>query len=49
MHPFLMLILCARLNGFQDYIHAVTDAEARVARLEAQIAELLPDFWTCRV
>jgi transposase len=29
---------------FQDYIHAVTDAEARVARLEAQIAELLPDW-----
>lgn len=29
---------------FQDYIHAVTDAEARVARLEAQVAELLPDW-----
>jgi transposase len=29
---------------FQDYIHAVTDAEARVERLTGQIADLLPDW-----
>ena len=29
---------------FQDYVDAVTDAEARVAKLNEQIAELLPDW-----
>ncbi len=29
---------------FQDYIHAVTDAEARVERLTKQIADLLPGW-----
>ncbi|MFC4670749.1 IS110 family transposase [Seohaeicola nanhaiensis] len=29
---------------FQDYVDAVTDAEARVAKLTEQIAELLPDW-----
>lgn len=29
---------------FQDYIHAVTDAEARVERLTDQIAELVPSW-----
>ena len=28
---------------FQDYVDAVTDAEARVERLTGQIADLLPD------
>ena len=34
-HPAQQIVL-------QDYIHAVTDAEARVERLTKQIAELLP-------
>ena len=29
---------------FQAYIHAVTDAEARVERLTRQIADLLPNW-----
>ena len=29
---------------FQDYVHAVTDAEARVDRLTRQIADLLPSW-----
>ena len=36
-HPAQQIVL-------QDYIHAVTDAEARVERLTGQIAELLPDW-----
>ena len=34
-HPAQQVVL-------QDYIHAVTDAEARVERLTGQIADLLP-------
>ena len=34
-HPAQQIVL-------QDYIHAVTDAEARVERLTKQIADLLP-------
>jgi transposase len=29
---------------FQDYVHAVSDAEARTERLTRQVAELLPDW-----
>ena len=29
---------------FQDYVHAVTDAEARVERLTRQIADLVPGW-----
>jgi len=36
-HPAQQIVL-------QDYIHAVTDAEARVERLTKQIAELLPGW-----
>ena len=36
-HPAQQLVL-------QDYIHAVTDAEARMARLTGQIEELLPSW-----
>jgi transposase len=36
-HPAQQLVL-------QEYIHAVTDAEARVARLTKQIEELLPSW-----
>ncbi|WP_425331338.1 IS110 family transposase [Paracoccus ravus] len=36
-HPAQQIVL-------QDYIDAVADAEARVARLTAQIAELLPEW-----
>jgi transposase len=36
-HPAQQLVL-------QDYIHAVTDAEARVERLTRQIADLLPTW-----
>jgi transposase len=36
-HPAQQIVL-------QDYIHAVEDAEARLARLERQIAELLPTW-----
>ena len=37
-HPAQQIVL-------QDYIHAVTDAEARVERLTGRIAELLP-IWS---
>ena len=33
----------------QDYIHAVQDAEARLARLTHQIKELLPNWATAPV
>jgi transposase len=36
-HPAQQIVL-------QDYIHAVEDAEARLARLEQQIEELLPSW-----
>lgn len=36
-HPAQQIVL-------QDYIHAVTDAEARVERLTGQIADLLPGW-----
>src|SRR5918998_1652877 len=36
-HPAQQIVL-------QDYIHAVEDAEARLARLERQIEELLPGW-----
>lgn len=36
-HPAQQIVL-------QDYIHAVEDAEARLARLEGQIEELLPSW-----
>jgi len=36
-HPAQQIVL-------QDYIHAVTDAEARIERLTGQIAALLPSW-----
>ena len=36
-HPAQQVVL-------QDYIHAVTDAEARVERLTAQIEEMVPQW-----
>jgi hypothetical protein len=35
-------------RGRHDYIHAVEDAEARLARLERRVEELLP-AWRCWV
>jgi transposase len=43
----LKMAHAAQQIGFQEYLHAITEASARIARLEQALREVLPD-WTLR-